>query len=100
MLIFPEPYSAPPPARERAVWISSYAGENVSIDVVKLQTWNNIFCLNIIRVFVNPTVYVRWDVLAANHGSLFAVVVDMLLVLLHTRLVGLAPDLVRNCSGL
>ena len=54
---------------------------------------------NIIRVFVNPTVYVRWDVLAANLGPLFAVV-DMLLVLLHTRLVGLAPDLVRNCSGL
>ena len=57
-----------------------------------------ILAKNIISVFVNPTVYVRWDVLAANLGPLFAVV-DMLLVLLHTRLVGLAPDLVSTCSG-
>ena len=41
-----------------------------------------ILAKNIISVFVNPTVYVRWDVLAANRGSLFAVVVNLLICFL------------------
>ena len=83
MLHFPEPYSAPPPAKERAGWISSYAGENVSINVLK--TGNNLFWRkNMTRVFA------CWEVLAAKLGCLFAFV-DTQLVLLHIWLVRLAP---------